>query len=570
MEKFFHSFWARLMGVLFLLLLASQGTAYYLISSTAKRSAQDQVEEKISEAIITFPRQMDRRVSELRLATKLLSKDHVFANAFARLQNTQEERSRETLRSMLQNYANRIESASFLLLISMEGEKLADTLPENTPPFSLDASLIRAADYSPNLEATGVVKLGDSLHFVVLRSLMMPDPRAWIAIGFPLDAALATELRELTHLEIAFVHHTDVVATTPALERKDWFSKSLVQPSLQTISVGGSLFSGRATAFPGDVIGNTQMVMLRSLDAELAPFRDLNQKLLIVSVAALLVSLLCAAFMARQVTRPVQILTRGVDRIEQGDYQVRVPDRGQDELSRLGASFNRMAEGLDERDRVRALLGKTVSPEIAHELLNSGLELGGEVREATILFSDLRGFTSYSETQSPADLVTQLNEYFTEVGTAVESEGGVIDKFIGDAIMAVFGAPTFTSDHADRAIRAARGLLKAEYLLNQKRAQRGQPPFRTGIGICTGEVVAGAIGSPSRCNYTVIGDAVNLASRMEGLTKEKSFDARIICAESTRALLQGKYPLRDLGETAIRGKEHPIRLWAVEFDDPSV
>jgi adenylate cyclase len=569
METFFHSFWARLTAVLFLLLLTAQGTAYLMISVAADRSAQEQVEEKISEAIETLQKQMDRRVSELRLATKLLSKDYAFATAFSKLQNSKENRDRETLRSMLQNYEGRIGSASFLVLISLEGEKLAETLPEKSPGFFLDPKLLHAAEESPDLEATGVTRIGESLHFVVLRPLLMPNPRAWIAIGFPLNRALAEELGQLTHLEIAFEEKGRIAASTPALTSSGWFSSSLIQPHLQKVSIGGRTFFGRATAFPGDVVGGTEIVMLRSLEAELAPFRNLKKQLLIVSMAALGVSLACAVLMARQVTSPVQILTRGVERIERGDYQVRVPAVGRDELSRLGSSFNRMAEGLDERDRVRALLGKTVSPEIAHELLNSGLELGGEVREASILFSDLRGFTAYSETQSPAELVAQLNEYFTEVGSAVEAEGGVIDKFIGDAIMAVFGAPTSVVDHADRAIKAARGVLKAEHLLNQRRAERGQPPLKTGVGISTGWVVAGAIGSPSRCNYTVIGDAVNLASRIESLTKDPSFDARIICSDSTRAGLKGDHSLRDLGETVIRGKERPIRLWAVDFD-PSV
>ena len=554
------------MGAIFLLLLAAQGSAYFLISAAAGKSAQQQVEAKISEAIGTFQKQFQLRLSELRLATKLLSKDYVFANAFASLQNSKSNNARETLRSLLQNYQGRIGSASFLLLVSLEGEKLADTLPSDSAGFILDPRLLHAAEESPNLESTGVIKVGETLQYVVICPLLMPDPRAWIVIGFQLDNSFAEELKQLTHLDIAFVQKERIAASTAALASKGWFTESLAQQQLQNVFIGESLFLGRATAFPGDVIRATEIVMLRSMEEELAPFRDLKKQFLWVSLAALGVSLFCAVLLARQVTSPVEKMTRGVERIEQGDYQIRVPAEGQDELSRLGASFNRMAEGLDERDRVRALLGKTVSPEIARELLHSGLDLGGEVREATILFSDLRGFTAYSESQTPEELVAQLNEYFTEIGAAVEREGGVIDKFIGDAIMAIFGAPTVASDHADRALKASLGIINAEDRLNQKRAERGQPPLRTGIGISTGSVVAGAIGSPSRCNYTVIGNAVNLASRIEALTKEKAFDARIICSESTRLCLRETYSLRDLGEIVVRGKELPMRLWSLEVN----
>ncbi len=570
MKRFFHSFRARLMMVLFILLLAAQGTVYFLVIATADQSAHEQAQKKITEAIGTSQRLMARRVAELRLATKLLSKDYAFATAFSRLKDSRDLRSRETLRSMLQNYQGRIGTASFLLLDSLDGEKLADTLPKESSGLSLDPALIEAAEEkSPQMEATGVVMLGDSLHLVVLRPLLMPEPRAWITTAFPLDHTFAQELSQLTGLEIAFVKGDHMAASNSALLKKREFSKSLTTTELQGVTIGEKQYLGQAVPFPGDVTGGVQIVMLRSLDDELAPFRNLEKQLLVVSLLALGVSLVCAAFMAKGVTRPVEKLTEGVARIEHGDYQARMSVPGRNELSQLGAAFNRMAEGLEERDRVRNLLGKTVSPEVAHELLRSGLELGGEIREASILFSDLRGYTAYSETLTPSETVAQLNAYFTDVGAAVEASGGVIDKFIGDAIMAIFGAPAPTLDHADRAIRAAMGFLRAEYLLNEKRAQRGQPPLQTGIGISTGSIVAGAIGSPSRCNYTVIGDAVNLASRLESLTKEKAFSARIICSESTRVNLRGQYSLRDLGEVAIRGKEHPIRIWAIDFDPSS-
>ena len=186
------------------------------------------------------------------------------------------------------------------------------------------------------------------------------------------------------------------------------------------------------------------------------------------------------------------------------------------------------------------------------------------MRNVTILFSDLRVFTAHSETQSPEDLVKELNAYFTEVTGAVEAAGGIVDKYIGDAVMAVFGAPVELSDHADRAVQAAMEILRAEKSLNRQRREMGLSPLRTGIGISTGDVVAGNVGSTSRYNYTVIGNEVNLASRLESLTKELRFDARIICSNSTRVALVNDYQLRDLGETEIRGKKGAIRIWAVE------
>ena len=304
--------------------------------------------------------------------------------------------------------------------------------------------------------------------------------------------------------------------------------------------------------------------MLTSLEHEMAPFWRLERLLMGLNVVALLISGVAGVIVARGVTRPVIELSQGVQRINKGDYGVRVSVKTRDELGDLASAFNGMAVGLQERDKVRDLLGKSVSPEVARELMRSEIELGGEIRNVTILFSDLRGFTAHSETQSPEDLVKELNAYFTEVTGAVEAAGGIVDKYIGDAVMAVFGAPVELSDHADRAVQAAMEILRAEKSLNRQRREVGLSPLRTGIGISTGDVVAGNVGSTSRYNYTVIGNEVNLASRLESLTKELRFDARIICSNSTRVALVNDYQLRDLGETEIRGKKGAIRIWAVE------
>ena len=209
--------------------------------------------------------------------------------------------------------------------------------------------------------------------------------------------------------------------------------------------------------------------MLTSLEHEMAPFWRLERLLIGLNIVALLISGVAGVIVARGVTRPVIELSQGVQRINKGDYSVRVPVKTRDELGDLASAFNGMAVGLQERDKVRDLLGKSVSPEVARELMRSEIELGGEIRNVTILFSDLRDFTAHSETQSPQELVKELNAYFTEVTGAVEAAGGIVDKYIGDAVMAVFGAPVEVPDHADRAVHAAMEILRAEENLNRQR-----------------------------------------------------------------------------------------------------
>jgi adenylate cyclase len=222
-----------------------------------------------------------------------------------------------------------------------------------------------------------------------------------------------------------------------------------------------------------------------------------------------------------------------------------------------------MSAGLAERDRVRDLLGKIVSPAIASELLRKKVTLGSEQREVTVLFSDLRNFTRMSELLSPQEMLGVLNRYFTRMSAIVETHGGVVDKYMGDALMALFGAPLGHPDDADRAMHAALEMTQALDDLNRQWHQRGLPAIDVGIGINTDRVVAGNMGSETRLNYTVIGDGVNLASRLEGLTKTAEYGARIIISSSTLAGSRERYRTRRLGEVAVKGKRRPTEIFAL-------
>ena len=223
--------------------------------------------------------------------------------------------------------------------------------------------------------------------------------------------------------------------------------------------------------------------------------------------------------MSLTITRPVKELTLGALAVEQGRYDYRLKSKHQHEVGRFIATFNEMMVSLSEKEKIRSIMNKVVSKEVAHELLRNRVELGGAERRVSILFTDIRGFTTLAESMAPADLVQMLNDYFSRMSPVIDKEGGVIDKYIGDAIMAIFGAPIEFPDDALRAVRAGAIMLAELRAFNAERAALQLPPIHIGVGINCGTVVAGNIGSESRLNYTIIGDAVNLASRLEGLTK---------------------------------------------------
>jgi len=216
-----------------------------------------------------------------------------------------------------------------------------------------------------------------------------------------------------------------------------------------------------------------------------------------------------------------------------------------------------------EKRRVKQLFGRFVSRDVFERLLeNPALAaLGGERREMSVLFSDIRGFTSVSERGNPEDIVAQLNEYFGRMVDVVFRHGGTVDKFVGDMVMALFGAPVADPKHADHAVAAAVDMTRELDDLNVKWKQEGKAALDIGIGINSGEMIAGNIGSERIMSYTVIGDAVNLGARLESLNKE--YGTRIIISAATRTLLTETFDLKPLGGVVVKGRTAPVEIFEV-------
>lgn len=251
-----------------------------------------------------------------------------------------------------------------------------------------------------------------------------------------------------------------------------------------------------------------------------------------------------------------------MDDISKGDYHTHVPVISNDEFGIIAAKTNDMATGLKEKEFCELSFGKYVTPEVSDKILKGEIALEGELSEVTILFCDLRGYTSFVERKDPEDVVTFLNAYFTEMHAVIERHNGIVLQYIGDEIEAVFGAPINEPNHAEMAILCALEMRKHLEDLNAKRKEEGEEPVKHGIGIHTGVVLAGSVGSPKRLVYAMVGDAVNLASRIQNLNK--TFGTDILISSATKELLKGNtYTLKGLGQTAIRGKSEEIDLFSV-------
>ena len=288
---------------------------------------------------------------------------------------------------------------------------------------------------------------------------------------------------------------------------------------------------------------------------------DIRNKIIYIALGVVGVSILATVIIVTLMVSPINKLAFAARQIGKGELETKVDIKRHDEFGLLAGSFNEMIEGLKERDFIRSTFGRYVTKQVAEAILNGRIQLGGERLRATVLISDIRNFTSMSEKLSPEEVVDFLNEYFAEMVQVVTKYEGTLDKFIGDAILTVFGVPIPQGNDAVRAVYAALEMREKLSLFNEKRISKGQKEINIGIAIHTGDVVAGNIGSEVRMEYTVIGDTVNLTSRLEKLNKE--FGTTILITKNTYDFVKDRVEVREIPPVTVRGKENSIQIYDV-------
>lgn len=263
----------------------------------------------------------------------------------------------------------------------------------------------------------------------------------------------------------------------------------------------------------------------------------------------------------RSITEPLGQMLRVVKRVQTGDYHQRIQVVSNDEIGVLGDAGNELIQGLADKEMLHNLFGKYITPEIRDEILSGRISFMGDRRQATVMFADLRGFTAYVEEHPPEVVIADMRSYFTAMHRAIRSEGGVVLQFAGDQIEAAFGVPVGYANHADAALRAALAMRRELGELNQERAAAGRAPLAHGVGIHSGRVLAGNTGSEEQSAYALIGDTVNLASRIQDLTKIVGCD--ILVSQATVDQLQTAYPLGPAEPHSVKGASRPVLVMPV-------
>lgn len=535
-----------------------------LVARANRTNARTEIDAALDRGARQFERIMQQREADLLLAARVMAGDYAMRQLFLA-----ETLSPATVRSALASYRRRI-NAPVIVMLDEPGKVLAAVgVTEAEANLAPVLELRRRAEADESAEAAGFGFLDGGLHQLVVVPLFAPRPVvvAWIGIGFHVDAALAEELQRTADLEVSFLAPDPprLLASTLRPDAGEALrGAAALGPEARELRLDGEDFINAWWPLRGAGGERVWIVLQRSLARELAAARALERRVLAISLAGLAAAVMAALFLARSVSRPVHRLAEHTRVVAEGDYRTRLTLDREDELGELATAFNAMSAGLEERDRVRDLLDKNVSPEVARQLLQDGAALGGEERDVTILFADLRGFTSLSERLSPRELVALLNRYLDRMSAAIEAEGGIIDKFIGDEIMALFGAPVEQPDAADRAVRAALRMRAALAALNAELAAEAGPTLAFGIGINTAQVVAGNIGSHRRLNYSVVGDGVNVAARLQTLTRQPDLAADIIVSAAALRACAGRFRTRDLGRIQVKGRAQHVQVFALE------
>jgi adenylate cyclase len=526
------------------------------ISRVMERQLGRQTDERIDEAREAFQEELDDATNEILLTARALAESGDVRRALGAGDGAGLDASAKNFVSVYPD--------NDVLFVAKDGTVLTKVGPSPAPAKLSD--IPELADYHGG-ELRGIVPHGcakpgtrtSSARFIALEAGDAGSVVVCQMLGRRYVAKIASKLGlELAILDAA---HEDAVIVS---------SKSFPLDSVPVARAVPSRHQGAGKEWAVARFEPRLRVRARGklavvLARDVTDIRTIMRRQLVLVIGLLLgaavLSFAVGSRLALAMSRAVERIGNALKKLEHQEYVKVDPVRTGDELEDLANGFNQMVDGLKERDKLRTTFGKYMTEAVVEHLLAGQVALGGESLTVTVLFTDIRSFTSISEQMDAQALVGLLNEYFTEMVSIVMQHDGVVDKYIGDAIMAVFGAPVPRPDDAKNAVRAAVRMQEALAHLNERLAKRGFAPLKTGIGLHTGEVVAGNIGSERRMEYTVIGDTVNLTSRLEGSTKD--LGVAILISDATYALTRDTVETRPLKEITVKGRAQAVMTYEV-------
>ncbi len=542
-------------------LLATLGLTQLIVGRDAGRT----LSRELRTTGQVFESLLRERATRLQTNSTLLASDFALKRVFATHFDPASYDS-ETLASAGLSYRQR-SGVQLVWMTDETGTLLAASPSEGQIGQSLAAFAPLKEALEKQTAATAVVAVDNELFQMVAVPVLGPDVIGFLMLGQAIDDQVASRLKEDTHSDVTFLTSSKVFASSwPGYDQRHPQSTPLLSASLpemrqhnpRLLTISGERYLSLAVPLEAHLAQPLYVLIQGSYDRALAPLHTLQWRIAMIGTVALAAALITGILLAGGITGPVRLLVSAMHEIPRGNLRHRIQIDRNDEIGFLSRSFNEMADGLEEREHIKDTFGRFVSRDVAEAVLSGRVPLAGERREVSILFQDIRGFTALSEKLDPVALLRLLNQFFTEVVAAVEAEGGVVKQFTGDGVMALFGAPQTRADHTERAVRAAIGIVTRLAQLNTLLQSEGVAPLQIGVGIHTGEVVAGLIGPDERIEYGVVGEPVNLASRIEALTKELT--ATILVSKQIAVRLGPEFVLGRTALLPVKGKSRPVEV----------
>jgi len=527
---------ASTLGVVFVVVM--------VLSWLLHRQLMDEVDNRVDEAKAGFQTELQDDMADQSLSLKVMATDEAVAKALA----TDDAAG---AKAIAQVFADVYPDLDFILA-NRDGKVLTE-LGVTAPPERIDSiselnGVSKGADFNGIIEH-GCEKPGSKAPPAIVMAKGIPG-KGSIVVCQPIDMGYLIDTKKKLSLELALLEP----GTGKILVATERFPTAITpRISHESLIADDGATTWAVLKFEPPTLSGPKGAYSIAPALDVTGIKSIVTENLLYALSILLVtaaaSIAFGTRLARMMSGAIRQLQAAQKRLQQQDYMHVEVGRTGDELEDLATGFNVMVDRLKEADAMKATMGKYMARKVMAHILKEKMSMGGEKLTVTILFSDLRGFTSISERMDPQTLV------------AVLAEDGVVDKYIGDAIMVVFGAPEPEANDALRAVRSGVGMRRALARLNARLEARGVPPLRTGIGIHTGEVIAGSIGHEEQRQYTVIGDAVNLASRLETATKD--LGVNLLISEHTYEIVKDHVVARAVKEITVKGRAQPVMTYEV-------
>ncbi|MBL7996334.1 HAMP domain-containing protein [bacterium] len=562
--------------LLVLVILIIAGTSYFFVSVQLAKRIKSDIVDRLSRSNVTYEEFNESYFSQLILQSRSVSDNPKFA---AQLSTGDKATVQQGL-----DETNRINgfNSDIFVALSPSGEVLAYVGTEMKSNINLSqrpeiSGALSGIDNGGFWEENGKL-----IRVAASPTIANDQVLGAIALGYEVTDTVAAVISKVTNSHIAFLVSNKIVSTNMHDKRQELFDQfqqhkseldhamiKKTSSSAFEFTVGGEKYLGVASpvfASPGTEGEDKKViatyVFFNSLDKALEPLVDSQKLMLIIGLGVAAIALFIGIIISHGVARPVALLASATREIAAGNLDFEVKVKSKDEIGLLASSFNEMTKGLKQKKRVEGLFGKYLSPDVAKKVLAEqsidGI-LKGEKAMLSVLFTDIRGFTPMSRGMDPQALINLLNSHFDESIDIIDRYGGTLDKFIGDAILAFFGAPVHYDDFFMRAINAAVQMQRAVEKFNFQRKIEGKDPIHIGIGINTGDVIVGNIGSNKRLEYTVIGETVNIANRLCSVAKK----GQIIISQSTYDLLPNKEIASAIEQVVLKGIAEPVTVYEI-------